>query len=70
MKLYILTFNWYMGIDGSGTNIIGVYQSNTEAENAMQRYLKNNSLADEPYNQEYLGIEEYDLDKDAWDAYS
>lgn len=68
MKLYVLLLNWYMGVDGSGSNIMGVYSSIEKAEKAHDKYLETNRLADEEYNMEFLKIEEYTLDGDAWDV--
>lgn len=67
MKLYVLVFTWYRGMDGGGSSIFGVFSSMEEAEKAQARYLENNTLADEEYNLEFLHIEEYTLDKDAWE---
>lgn len=62
MKVYVLTFNWYMGIDGSGSHVMGVFSTEDKVKEAWEGFLKSNTLYDEEYNSEWLAIEDYDMD--------
>ena len=68
-SVWVLTFNWYMGIDGSGSSILGIYTTEQKAEEAKLNYLKNREidLADEDYNSEWLEIDMCFIDLPAKD---
>ena len=64
-EVWVLTFNWYMGMDGSGSSILGIYTTEKKAEEAKRRFLQNRDvdLANGAYDSEWLEIDQHFIDK-------
>lgn len=60
-NVWVLEFHWYMGIDGSGMHILGIYSSQALAEENRELFLNQQELADEEYNREWVTVEKYHL---------
>lgn len=60
-NVWVLAFHWYMGMDGSGMHIFGIYSSQALAEENRELFLNQQELADEEYNREWVTVEEYSL---------
>ena len=70
-KVWVLTFHYYMGIDGSGSYILGIYTTEQLAEEAKTKYLQtcNADLSNEEYNFEWLELKSYLMNSPAKDSF-
>lgn len=60
-RVYCLQYHWYMGVDGAGMSILGIYTDINQAENARKQYLSIHELSNEEYDLEWINIEAYTL---------
>ena len=70
-KVWVLTFHYYMGIDGSGSYILGIYTTEQLAKEAKTHYLQTRDadLATEEYNSEWLELKPYLINSPATDYF-
>lgn len=62
MNVFVLTFNWYEGIDGSGSDIVGVFSTKELCEKALENFINENELSDREYSREWMEILELTVD--------
>jgi len=68
-NVWVLEYHWYMGIDGSGMNILGVYTTEELAKEASNVYLNTHELRDDDYDSQWLNITCFLLNENSFNEY-
>lgn len=68
-NVWVLEYHWYMGIDGSGMNILGVYTTEELAKEASNVYLSIHELRDDDYDSQWLNITCFLLNENSFNEY-